>query len=181
MNGLWLALAGAALGSLVTWLLGSGDRKLAKEGLAAQQAASKAQTKLAEVEAERSNADNFARFSPRIRILGAPAQQSIRLESPESFNVEYLEYLNGIGAKVGSEAINRSGTVVEIPINAQFLMEVNNIGPWTDHSRMSAEIAFRFNIHKSGYSKHVTHTGQIRQEFKHSATGGMNVVVRVIG
>jgi hypothetical protein len=103
------------------------------------------------------------------------------LESPESFDVEYVEYLNGTGAKVGSEPINRSGTVIEIPINAQFLIEINNIGPWTDHGRTSAEIAFRFDIHRSGYSKQVIHTGQIRQEIKHSSTGGMYVVVRVIG
>jgi len=180
MHELLIAAVGAIFGSLITWALGAGDRKLAKEVLAAQEAAGRAQAKIAELEGDRKEADTFTRFRPRIQILGAPGQQSIKLEASEPFDVEEIEYLNGIEARVASEAVNRSGTGIEIPIITGYLTEVNNIGPWIDNSRMLTEIIFRFSIRQSGHSKQVTHKGQIKQEFRPMG-GGMTVVMRVIG
>ena len=69
MNALIIAIIGAIVGGLVTWLMGIGDRKQAKQTLAAQEATSKAQTRIAELEAERSQLDAFSRFRPRTRVL----------------------------------------------------------------------------------------------------------------
>jgi len=180
MHEFLIAAVGAIVGSLITWALRAGDRKLAKETLIAQEAAGRAQAKIAELEGARNKADTFTRFRPRIQILGAPGQQSIRLEASEPFDVEEIEYLNGIGARVASEAVHRSGTVIEIPITTRYLTELNNIGPWIDNSHISTEMIFRLNIQQSGHSKQVTHKAQIKQEFQHFG-GGMTVVMRVIG
>jgi hypothetical protein len=166
MSGLVIAIIGAIVGGLVTWLMGIGDRKQAKQTLAAQEAASKAQMRIAELEAERSQVDAFSRFRPRTRILDADnlVNQIVRLEADEPFQVEYVEYLNAEEAKIASETINRSGTVIDIPINESFLNEIRRVGPWVKEYDLSAQFIFRFCIIKAGLSKLHTHKALIKPD-----------------
>lgn len=171
-----LTLLGAFVGSLVTWMLGARDRAQAKKALAAQQAASDAQQRIAQLEAERSRYEALARFVPKSEIVEHEGKQFIRLGADDSFEVESIDYLTANEARVASRPVGKTGKIVEVPIDEAPLVEIRRLGPWVSTFDLSAEVTFRFHLRKDGQYKEYRHKGLIKPELKGSVQ-----VNRVIG
>lgn len=157
MSALLIAVSAAFFGALVTWVFGSGDRKQAKQTFSAQQALLVSQQRITQLEAERGEREDFARFSPRVQIIHTGKDQLVLLEADELFRVDSMDYLNATGAKFASQEVNLTGTSIEIPINQSHLVAIRNAGPVIRTYDNSAEASFRFNISKSGKLKQHTH------------------------
>src|SRR5712664_606364 len=103
-----LALAGAVLGSLVTWLLGlGGSRRETK----AHEDLAKAQQRLAEVEEERATWErryrSLAAFAPAARLVGtSPDPQFIVIQASEPFEAVRLDYCIDTGATILSQTLS---------------------------------------------------------------------------
>jgi hypothetical protein len=153
-----IGLICAAFGALLTWLFGAPDRKLARRALEFQTAASQAQLRVAELEAEQNRRDFFDRFTPDTKLHGAsPKDQFLRVSAPEQFEISLVEYLNADGAKVASQAVTRSAaTSIDIPIERANLTKIRNVGPVVSTWDRSASAVLRLTLHKDGLHKTIT-------------------------
>jgi hypothetical protein len=154
---LLIAVIAALVGAAVSWALGSGDRKQARQALSTQQALLATQQRVAELEAERSQREALTSFVPRTRVFAHGTDQFVRLEAAETFQVESMDYLNGTGAKFWSQSVDQTGISINIPLDQNRLTEIRNAGPWTNAWDHSAEASLRFDISKSGQPKQYAH------------------------
>lgn len=172
-----MALGAAAFGAVVTYVLGAPDRKLANKALQYQESASRAQQELARLEAEREQRTFFDRFLPRHEIVGMlPDPQSLCLSSDESFTVEGMDYLNATGAIVGTQQVGRTDTRIYIPLRPDHLVNIVQIGPWTNTYDRSAELGLRVHIQKGQFKKEIVINAMVQPTLS-----GSTMYYRVIG
>lgn len=171
MEQLLIAVASAAVGAVLGWLLGlRGSRRQtrAQERLAqAQDALAKSQAEVAEahrrladaeveraksdarraeLEVERAKWEALAAFSPVGRIVGnSPDPQAVLVEAGEEFQVTRLDYCNVAEASLISHPVQPPlvGKGVRVPINHGYMEQLY----WKTHDERTFRADVRFRVH----------------------------------
>jgi hypothetical protein len=145
LGGLVTGLVCAVIGIYLMWLAGKDDRKKARE-------LAEAQIRIARLEEEKSKWQLLERFTPRITVRGMPTNdQFITVSDSVSFRVIKMDYLTANGVKVASQAVDRAGMDVQIPIDEFKATEVQKQG--CDPEDGSFSMSFGIHVEVDGMTK----------------------------
>jgi hypothetical protein len=144
-GGLITGLICTLVGIYLTWLAGKDDRRKARQ-------LADAQTRISQLETEKSRREALEQFMPRIAVVGTPpSSQSITVTDSGRFRVAEMDYMTAEGVKVATQLVDRTGTVVQIPIDESSVTEVQKRG--CDPRDGSFSMSFRIHIEVDGGMK----------------------------
>lgn len=83
---------------------------------------------------------------PEITISTNGPSQTLHLHSEARFCLKSIGYLNANGVLLGTDAIDKEGTEIEVPVNQMNLGEVRKVGPHINLYDLSAELILRFSF-----------------------------------
>jgi hypothetical protein len=167
---LLIALLGAAVGAVITWVLTRGDSKKLAE----------AQQEIIRIERERSEWERRYRQQQGLTIAGrivgdAPEPQFVQLTANEQMEILRLDYCIDTGARAAMWPLEPPlvGREVRIPIEKNPLNRLYNAK--NDSRTGSADVRFRALIRALGNEREVEVPARIELQFR-DGQGSLRVI-----